>query len=208
MATNAEIKRFLKEVRQEQDRRNLEKFALKTEVASAFKLKGSVANFAALPANASAGDVYNIQAAGGSDAHGTAVKAGDNVVRTVDNTWDILAGTLDTSNFVEKDGEKVLSTNDFTDAYKTQLDGLSTALAGKVDKVTGKQLSTEDFTTAYKTQLDGLSTALDGKVDKVTGKQLSTNDFTDEYVTTIGALSTAVNATFTSEDLTYIFSDN
>ena len=73
---------------------------------------------------------------------------------------------------------KQLSTEDFTTALKTKLEGLyqvvvdsaldstsenalqnkviKSALDDKVDKVTGKQLSTEDFTTVLKTKLEGL----------------------------------------------------
>lgn len=75
----------------------------------------------------------------------------------------------------------------------------STALAGKVDKVSGKGLSTEDYTTEEKNKLaslenyddnaliaalsekadsDDVSLALAEKVDKVQGKGLSTNDYT------------------------------
>lgn len=59
------------------------------------------------------------------------------------------------NNKVDKVTGKGLSTNDFTDAYKTELDGLDTALDGKVDKETGKGLSTNDFTDAYKSAVDG-----------------------------------------------------
>lgn len=51
---------------------------------------------------------------------------------------------------------KGLSTNDYTDADKAIVDGVTTALSGKVDKVTGKQLSTEDYTTAEQTKLSGI----------------------------------------------------
>ena len=99
-------------------------YATKSEIASVYKPKGSVANFAALPANADEGDVYNVLAAGGTDENNVAIKAGDNVVKTATG-WDVLSGTVDLTNYVQKDGLKVLSTNDFTDALKTKLDGLS-----------------------------------------------------------------------------------
>lgn len=59
---------------------------------------------------------------------------------------------------------KQLSTNDFTTAYKQQLDNLGTTYAtkqelnNKVDKVSGKQLSTNDFNDEYKNFLDGITT--------------------------------------------------
>lgn len=60
------------------------------------------------------------------------------------------------NNKVDKVTGKGLSTNDFTDAYKTELDGLDTALNGKVDKEIGKGLSTNDYTTSEKTKLNGI----------------------------------------------------
>lgn len=161
---------------------DLTDYALKSDIASGLRVKGSVANFAALPADATVGDMYNITAAGGTDENGVAIKAGDNVVKT-ETGWDNFGGTVDLSNYVQKDGAKQLSTEDFTTAFKTKLEGIEadadvniiesvkvdgTALtvdankavnidlSGKVDKVTGKGLSTEDYTTAEKTKLGGI----------------------------------------------------
>ena len=161
---------------------DLTDYALKSDIAGGLRVKGSVANFAALPSNATVGDMYNVTTAGGTDENGVAIKAGDNVVKT-ETGWDNFGGTVDLSNYVQKDGSKVLSTNDFTNAYKNKLDGIEadadvniiesvkvdgTALtvdankavnidlSGKVDKVSGKGLSTEDFTTAEKTKLGGV----------------------------------------------------
>lgn len=137
------------------------------------------------------------------------------------------------SDKVDKDGSKVLSTNDYTTTEKSKLAGIEanankttiassitqsgtnpvqssaiyTALAGKVDTVSGKGLSTNDYTTTEKNKLAGIdtgankttvdsslsststnpvqnkviNTALNGKVSTVSGKGLSTNDFTDTY---------------------------
>lgn len=79
------------------------------------------------------------------------------------------------ANKVDKDGAKVLSTNDYTDADKTKLSGIeagaqvnpdltpyaktaevNSKLTTKVDKVEGKGLSTEDFTTQEKADLANL----------------------------------------------------
>ena len=76
--------------------------------AKVFNFKGTVNCFDDLPANGANGDVYNIKTAGGTDAHGTEVKAGDNVVW--DGTgWDILAGTfeLPTASTTTKGGVKI-----------------------------------------------------------------------------------------------------
>jgi len=158
---------------------DLTDYALKSDIASGLRVKGSVANFAALPADATVGDMYNVTAAGGTDENGVAIKAGDNVVKT-ETGWDNFGGTVDLSNYVQKDGAKQLSTEDFTTALKTKLEGIEadadvniiesvkvdgTALtvdankavnidlSGKVDKVTGKGLSTNDYTTAEKNKL-------------------------------------------------------
>lgn len=163
---------------------DLTDYALKSDIASGLRVKGSVANFAALPADATVGDMYNIIAKGGVDENGVAIKAGDNVVKT-ETGWDNFGGTVDLSNYVQKDGAKQLSTEDFTTAYKTKLEGIEadadvniiesvkvdgTALtpdankavnidlSGKVDKIAGKGLSTEDYTTAEKTKLGGVET--------------------------------------------------
>jgi hypothetical protein len=51
------------------------------------------------------------------------------------------------------------------------VDGLQTALDGKVDKVTGKGLSTEDYTTAEKSKLAGIESGAEvNTVDSVAGK--------------------------------------
>lgn len=64
----------------------------------------------------------------------------------------------DISGKVDKVTGKALSTNDFTNAYKTKLDNLDSNLNSKVDKVTGKGLSTEDYTSTEKTKLSGIET--------------------------------------------------
>lgn len=110
------------------------------DVASALIYKGSVADFASLPiSNLKTGYVYNIVSAGGTDANGTAVKAGDNVAYNGAG-WDILAGTQDLSSYVTQ-------TN------------LTATLGGYVTKVTGKDLSTNDFSDYYKGQVDELINA-------------------------------------------------
>lgn len=93
-------------------------------------------------------------------------------------------------NKVDKVNGKGLSTNDFTTTLKNKLDGIAegatavtvdaalssssanpvqnsviqSALAGKVDKVSGKALSTNDFTTALKNKLDGIDESADVNV--------------------------------------------
>ena len=81
---------------------DLSNFATKADVASVYKYKGSVQNYAALPTDTSlisVGDVYNVEQAGGTDVKGTAIKAGDNVAWT-GSGWDVLAGTIDLSAYL------------------------------------------------------------------------------------------------------------
>ena len=111
-----------------------------SDVASALIYKGSVNDFASLPTlNLKTGYVYNIVAAGGTDANGTVIKAGDNVAFN-GTGWDVLAGTQDLS------------------AYVTQTN-LTATLNNYVAKVTGKDLSTNDFSDYYKGQVDALINA-------------------------------------------------
>lgn len=57
-----------------------------------------------------------------------------------------LQPTLD--KYVLKDGSKVLSDNNYDDASKAIVDGVTAKLEGKVDKAEGKQLSSNDYSDA------------------------------------------------------------
>ena len=91
-------------------------------------------------------------------------------------------------NKVDKVSGKDLSTNDFTDAYKQQIDDNKTAIetlngdssiVGSVDS---------KVSTAYSNATSYTDTECAKKVDKVSGKGLSTNDFTDELKTKLNNL--------------------
>ena len=77
-------------------------------------------------------------------------------------TWSSQEITGQLSAKVDKVTGKALSDNNFTTAYKTELDNLQTELNTKVDKVTGKALSDENLTTANKAKLDNLQPASRG----------------------------------------------
>ena len=95
------------------------------------------------------------------------------------NTYYKYSGTAwekyvpaDVANKVDKISGKGLSTEDFTTALKTKLDGidlskyattsaLDTGLANKVDRDGDKVLSTNDFTDVLKTKLEGIQTGAD-----------------------------------------------
>ena len=179
---------------------DLSAYAKKSDVSASVRVKGTVANFAALPANAEVGDMYHITAAGGQDENGVDIKAGDNVVKTATG-WDNFGGTIDLSNYVTKDGAKQLSTEDYTTAEKTKLAGIETG--AQVNVVETIQVDGTALVATGKT----VNIDLTGKVDKVAGKQLSTNDFTDAYKQKVDAIETALNTDFTEADLTYVFAD-
>ena len=91
-------------------------------------------------------------------------------------------------NKVDKVSGKGLSTNDFTDAYKQQIDDNKIAIetlngdssiVGSVDS---------KVATAYSNATSYTDTECAKKVDKVSGKGLSTNDFTDELKTKLDNL--------------------
>lgn len=137
-------------------------YAKKTDIAAGVKVKGSVASFSALPANAEVGDMYHVTAAGGTDENGVAIKAGDNVVKT-STGWDNFGGTVDLSGYVEKVTGKQLSTEDFTTALKTKLDAIEAGAQVNVIetiKVNGTALAVTD---------KGVNIDTSGKMDKVTG---------------------------------------
>lgn len=78
------------------------KTEIDAKLASAIHAKGSVNAFADLPTDAAVGDMYNVKTAGGTDIHGNAIKAGDNVVYVAAQGedpagWDVFAGMVDTS---------------------------------------------------------------------------------------------------------------
>lgn len=99
-------------------------YAKKADFTKVMSYKGSVDSFAKLPTtDLTVGDVYNIKAAGGTDANGTAVKAGDDVAYN-GTGWDVLGGTTDLSGYVAKETGKGLSTNDYTTTEKNQLKAL------------------------------------------------------------------------------------
>jgi Cu/Ag efflux protein CusF len=135
---------------------DLSNYATKADIASVYKFKGSVSTYGDLPSTGQVvGDTYNVETA--DSTHG--IKAGDNVAWD-GKKWDILAGTVDLS------------------AYATT-EAMNTALAGKVDKVTGKGLSTNDFTNADKTKLNGIA---EGAEVNVQADWNETDTTSDAYI--------------------------
>ena len=86
------------------------KTEIDAKLTSAMHYKGTVANYAALPAEPETGDVYNVTAA--DSEHG--IKAGDNVAWN-GSAWDVLSGVVDLSAYTTT-SEFVPMTNDEVDA--------------------------------------------------------------------------------------------
>ena len=157
----------------------------KTEIdgklSGVYHYKGSVAKYSDLPADASSGDVYNIEAA--DKAHG--IKAGDNVAWN-GTAWDVLAGTVDLSGYATTtalDGkvDKVEGSRLMTNAEGTKLEGIATgAQVNAIDSVDTAQFKLDDakkltLLDIAMAKVTGLTDALAGKVDKVEGSRLITD---------------------------------
>lgn len=105
---------------------DLSTYAKKSDIAAAYNYKGSKATYADLPSTGNTtGDVWNVETNGMNYAW-------------TGSAWDALGGSVDLSGYVTTEqmntalGGKVnavegkgLSTNDFTNAEKTKLAGLS-----------------------------------------------------------------------------------
>jgi hypothetical protein len=90
------------------------------KVASVYRFMGTRETYAQLletVTNPSYGDTYNIQDTGDNYAWSDFGGVGN---------WDKLSGTVDLTNYVQKDGTKVLSTNDLTNTLKTNYDNAYT----------------------------------------------------------------------------------
>ena len=185
------------------------KSEINAKIASTYKPGGSLA-FASLPALTASnlGYVYNITDAFTTtsdfvEGSGKSHPAGTNVaivdVGSSTYKYDVLAGFVDLSGYVQKETGKGLSTNDYTTNDKNKLDGIETGAEVNVNpdwnatsgdgKILNKPTTISGYgiTDAYtKTQTD---TALGGKVDKVNGKGLSTNDYTTEEKNKLGGIA-------------------
>nr|DAM75730.1 MAG TPA: Head fiber protein [Caudoviricetes sp.] len=164
----------------------LPNFALKSDVASVYKVKGSKANKAELDdiVDKEVGDVYNL------------TDTGVNYVWT-GTEWDSLSGNVDLTGyytktqtddkFVVKEAGKGLSDNNFTLMDKAKLGNIEMyAQVNKIEEIQthdGTPLTITDKTVKLpELTVDAYTKAqADGKfVAKETGKGLSTNDLTNE----------------------------
>lgn len=100
-----------------------------------------------------------------------------------------------TSAFVKKDGNKVLSTNDYTTTEKDKLAGIE---AGATKVIVDASLSS---TSTNPVQNKAVNTALGNKVDKVSGKGLSTNDYTTDEKNKLAGIEANANKTTVEDSL-------
>lgn len=117
--------------------------AISAQIGRVYKPSGTVA-FASLPTELTTtvlGNVYNVSDKFTTDDRfvegaGSEIPAGTNVaVVQIGETFkfDVLAGAVDLSNYVQKETNKGLSTNDYTTEEKEKLGGIA-ANATKVEK--------------------------------------------------------------------------
>jgi len=149
---------------------DLSVYALKTDISTVFRYKGSVDTYSQLPSGTQAvGDVYNIA----TDDNANNIHAGDNVVWN-GTYWDNLSGAVDLSGYVTSAyaNNTYLKKVDASTTYATK-----TELGNKLDT------STANSTFATKTELtEGLA----GKSDSNhTHTSASITDFTSQVNTLI-----------------------
>lgn len=100
---------------------DLSEYAKSADLTTVYRVMGTVANYADLPANASVGDVYNITNADSTNG----IKAGDNVVKT-STGWDNLAGITDLSAYltIAAAGTTYVAQSDITAVTNAEIDEL------------------------------------------------------------------------------------
>lgn len=145
------------------------------------------------------GHVWNIKNAGGVDANGNAIKAGDNVVYNGDG-WDVLAGIVDLSAYATKTevssaittAKNEAATDATTKANAAQAAAEATAAAA-LAPVSKKA----DANTAAITKLQEKDTELAGAID---GK-VSNSAFTEYQSSVSTALSKKTDKTYVDDQL-------
>lgn len=129
-------------------------FALKADISTVYKYKGTVADINALPAKKQVGDVYNLE------------DTGDNVAWD-GNSWDYLGGTANLSEYAktsEVDNSIASAKAELNTAFNTALNGKLDATANAVSATKATQDASGNVITAtYATK-----TALNAKQDTAT----------------------------------------
>ena len=147
-------------------------FALKADISTVYKYKGTVADINALPAKKQVGDVYNLE------------DTGDNVAWD-GNSWDYLGGTANLSEYAK--------TSEVDSSIASAKAELNTALNGKLDataNAVSATKATQDASGNVITATYATKTALNAKQDTATAfKQ------TDADKLYLGKTAKAVSAT-------------
>lgn len=84
--------------------------------------------------------------------------------RITEKVAEIVAGAPEDFDTLKEMSDWIDSHEDSAAAMNTAIQANTTAIAGKVDKVSGKNLSTEDYTTAEKTKLAGIETGAEANI--------------------------------------------
>ena len=149
---------------------DLSVYALKTEISTIYRYKGTVATYDQLPvASQVIGDAYNV--ASDDKSHG--IKAGDNVVWN-GTYWDNLSGYVDLSPYLTSEAASGIylrqDTASTTYATKTALSSYATktelssyALKTEIPDVSGYQTIAQ-----HNADIQELSTEIAGKMNKIT----------------------------------------
>lgn len=88
-------------------------YAMKSDISSMYKYKGSVDSYDELPTSGqTVGDSYNVK--GADSSHG--IKKGDNVVWT-GTEWDVLSGTVDLSGYMDKTSYTIATSTDIDSMF-------------------------------------------------------------------------------------------
>lgn len=123
------------------------KTEIDNKISAVFHYLGTKSTVANLPSSGNnTGDVYH-------------VTADNSEYVWTGSAWEELGTAVDLSNYVEKDGDKVLSSNDFTDALKTKLEGIATGATANTGTVTSVRVQASSPLTS------SVSTAQSGSLD-------------------------------------------
>nr|DAQ91454.1 MAG TPA: Dec protein, OB-Fold, Decoration, VIRAL PROTEIN [Caudoviricetes sp.] len=142
------------------------------KLTGALHYKGSC-KFAELPVEGNVnGDVWNVEDAGGKDAHGNDIHAGDNVIWN-GTGWDVSTGTIDLSAYA-KSADVTKEIGDAKTELQGKIDDVANA-ATKVEasetngnvKVDGKEVKVYTLPTATADAIGGVKIAAAGTADKV-----------------------------------------
>lgn len=178
--------------------------AISSAVSSVYKYKGSVANYAALPVSGQiVGDVYNVEAADSTHE----IKAGDNVAWN-GTAWDVLAGTVDLSNYYTKSEVDDLIDGAAEDI--TALEGRMDTAEADIDALEGRMDTAEDDIDAVEGRLDTAEANISGLQTDVSNRYTKTeiNTMSGLAGATAGFVSNTVSENASTGDLTVTAADN